>query len=748
VRSPTLSASIVAVAVLAAVPLLAQDAPRTGWRELRQNLASVADAKTLRQRELATIEVARTRRDDPDTHLELGFIALRLGEVTGMARHYQDALDEFGMATDLRPHWWIGWYGQAIAEMGVLRTDLGFLAFFKTMTGRDQATSAARLLAKSAEVDSLRAEGLVQIARDALASRDPQTLDIVRDALAQAAMGPAWTLRDVRLVRALVEREFGQFDFAMRLLEPLLQDAPEDTEVRLELAETRFNAGRIDGARDWFRALEEADAELLERFRRDLVLVIPDSTLSAILGASGTQRSALAERFWESQTRVGIAVTPERLRDHYLWLRLARHRYRRQNPNVPAPSLPGMRMGSTEFDARGVVTVLHGPPPQQSALNLPGIRPNESWGYYSRLSADTMLFHFIVPEGQQDFVQVESVLDLFRLGGQARFMTPGTDTTADGRPVIGTYGASLTAQTSQELFVSRIPLSPLYARMFDEGKRGASALQQMERELGARSMAAGSSWEFGFELPLVVDAMAVGIGEDRGARQVQLTFAIPGTALTPTSTVMGAYYQVRFRAAVRNPAGAIVAIVDTLHSFRRNGVLLPTEYLFERFPVSVPPGEYTVAMVFDAGARGTILPTQTVRVLPAASEELVLSDLVLGTRRIPLALRTAAGDTAWVNPTRRFVRATPMELHLEVLGLSPETPYTVQLDIVRPGSTPKRDRSALKVGFGGVHPGGTARIDREIALNRLEPGSYRLDVTVRTADGTQAVRRREFTVIR
>ena len=40
--------------------------------------------------------MVRTQRDDPPLHLQLGFIALRLGEVTGEMRHYADAYDAFG----------------------------------------------------------------------------------------------------------------------------------------------------------------------------------------------------------------------------------------------------------------------------------------------------------------------------------------------------------------------------------------------------------------------------------------------------------------------------------------------------------------------------------------------------------------------------------------------------------------------------------------------------------------------------
>ena len=141
-----------------------------------------------------------------------------------------------------------------------------------------------------------------------------------------------------------------------------------------------------------------------------------------------------------------------------------------------------MKDGNAEFDARGVVIVLHGPPKLRSVLNLPGIAGNESWAYPDRLDGDTLLFHFVRPYGSVMLSRSRASSTCFALSGQARFMAPTKDTTADGRPVLGTYGASLTAQTSQELFVSREPMSPIYTRMFNEGRNGAAALQQAERD--------------------------------------------------------------------------------------------------------------------------------------------------------------------------------------------------------------------------------------------------------------------------
>ncbi|HRP08873.1 MAG TPA: hypothetical protein PLL69_10340, partial [Gemmatimonadales bacterium] len=56
--------------------------------------------------------------------------------------------------------------------------------------------------------------------------------------------------------------------------------------------------------------------------------------------------------------------------------------------------------------------------------------------------------------------------------------------------------------------------------------------------------------------------------------------------------------------------------------------------------------------------------------------------------------------------------------------------------------------NAFTVSFESEHPGGTAREQRAISIDRLRPGDYTMAVTVSTASGERAVRCRSFTVVR
>lgn len=738
------------VMALAASTLAAQGGTAPDLRELRQTVALVSNVDSLRAWETRTIAVARERRGDPMVHLELGFVALRLGELTGYPRRYEDAKEEFEFALATQPRWWVAHYGLAMAIIGLRATELGVIARVREMSGYDANLLASTALATSAELDSLRAEGLVDFVRRAIRDGDARRLAIAEAALDQVAGASVGKLRDVRLVRGVLHRRLNRHDLAEAYLTPMLADFPGDHEVELEVAQTRFTAGWTNGVELWYAALEGADSALMQRFRQDLVLVMPDSQLRALVEVDPAERVGVARNFWETESDYALLVTPERMRDHYRRLHLARVHYLRRDTTAVVLPLPGMREGSAEFDARGVILILHGEPHQTASLEMPGFLRNASW-VYVRPPADTLLFHFVFLEGKGDAVLLESALDLFALSGQSRFMATPRDTLPDGQPVLESYGASLTAQTMQELFVSREHLTPIYSRLFDEGRRGASTLQEAERAVGARSLTAGTTWSLGFENALVADVDVVAAGEGASGRLMQVAFAIPGRSISPTVTVQGALYHVRLRAAVRDPLGAIVAVLDTVRVFRTSGVLLPHEMLVGRTAIEVPPGEYRVQAVLESERKGLVSPLFTVPVSAMRRDSLVLSELVLGTRRIPLPVVTATGDTAWINPTRSFQRSVPMQFYVELGGMPPDTKYGVELTVVRPGSSGffgTRERTALSLKFTGVHGGGVSAIAREVALNRLEPGTYRIDVAVTAPDGTRRLRQREFTVVK
>ena len=175
-----------------AFPLAAQSpADRASILALRDSLGAVQDSVALRQLEAATIGIARQLRDDPLLHLRLGFIAYRIGEVTGGKSHYDDAAGEFEWAAELRPDWPYPWYGLGLAELAVGENSVLAIENLRQMLGKDYLSKAARAFAHATEMDPSFASAVVDLANTALTQRIKPRLDVALSAVRLAAASPA-----------------------------------------------------------------------------------------------------------------------------------------------------------------------------------------------------------------------------------------------------------------------------------------------------------------------------------------------------------------------------------------------------------------------------------------------------------------------------------------------------------------------------------------------------------------------------
>ena len=158
--------------LLLAPPAAAQDLDDgAALQEWRQYLAGVTDTSLLLERERAMLDVARERRDSTLLHLQLGFLAIRLGEVTGRRGHFDDAISEFEWAAELEPRWPWPWYGVGLAEERVGDSRISPVAGIKTMIGRDSLTRAADAMREALAREPAFAPALEELSRIALAAR-------------------------------------------------------------------------------------------------------------------------------------------------------------------------------------------------------------------------------------------------------------------------------------------------------------------------------------------------------------------------------------------------------------------------------------------------------------------------------------------------------------------------------------------------------------------------------------------------
>jgi GWxTD domain-containing protein len=733
--------------LLAGGPLPAQaPAERLALEQFRDSLAGLDDVGQLRTLEAELIGLARADRENAVLHLRLGFVALRLGQLTEESvarRHFDEAGGEFEWAIQVQPGWPYGWYGLGLAELGVGNSQVTLVEGFQTMLGKDALTRSANAFAQSAAVDPTFELGLVELSNTALRQRINARMDVALAALRRAGRAGATPSPGVLLARARVERSVGSLDSSRAALEQILVRDSTNRVAEYELARTLFLVGDTTAAPRWYAAIASGDSAVTTLARTDLVVILPDSTLTAFDTAGAAERAALVRAYWMHRDDDALHRRGDRLAEHFRRLDYARRAYRLVSENRQFDIAERYRSGQTEYDDRGIAYIRHGEPDERAQYSAPGVEPNESWLY--RRDDGNMLLHFVARQDVQDFRLVESLLDVLGFA-TALALRDERSLSEDA------YGGALRQQT-EGLLRSRQGLDPIYARMLGAGRGGNAQLMTEERSLGRHGIARAmttDSWPLDLGPPLDASVILLAVGSDQRGAAVQLAYAIPGEGLTPRTVAGGVAYPVRTRLTIQALDGTTVARRDSTRGFLLPRPLGPGELLLGQQSVEVPPGIFTARMSVETDEGGMVSARDTLRVPSPLGPAIGLSDIAMGVRSVPLPWVTVSGDTAWLNPLSSYRRGEPMHLYFEVTGLSPGTPYRTRLAVQKPGGGLFRKLfgggTALELTFEQAHPGGVDRVLREVSLERVSPGAYRLEVTVSTEDGHEATRFRTFTV--
>jgi GWxTD domain-containing protein len=740
---------IVVVAALALTvprPGTAQSAGDRGvLRLFRDSLATIDDSVALRSVEQRDIAEARRQRDDAMLHLRLGFIAMRLGDVTGQSDHYGDAKTEFDWARELRADWPYPWFGAGLASLKRSSAQSPFLVNLIALYGGNAFGEAGDDLVESARRKPAFPQGLIDVADLVLAEGREQPLVAVLAAFRRAAGTPAAESPGAMLARAAIEDDVGQPDSALAIVDRLLTRDPDNAGALLQRARTLFGSGRATGAADWFRGLALGDSAVWVQYRGDVAMVVPDSTLRALDHDTPAERAGRMRRFWAA--RDTLSGGADRLAEHYRRLTYALQHFALTWHGDP-------RNAAASLDDRGVVYVRQGPPDEEITLDISGVPPNASWRY--REPGGDLVLHFLARNSHAPYRLVPSVLDILAASGQARI--GHIDTMEQGR--IETYGAGLIAQTAQALLESRESISPIYGRMLAQGIGGARKLQAEERAAGRHADTVAlhtDRWRMGYELALHADVQMLDGGTHHGRSTVQVAVAIPGASLVPRREGRQWVYVVRTRIAIMHADGSSAALIDTTRGFLAPQWIAPDGQLLETIAVPVPPGRYTVVAAIESAGRGLIVPRRTIEVAALTGNRPALSDLALGTRSVPLWWLSDPGDTTWIDPATTFHRDDPVELGFQVGGMPPGAHYHAELTIVRVSShdvaaalaqPALRGQDMLRLGFDHTAPGGVVDSHRQLSLEKLKAGDYILEVAITTPAGGRAVRRRHFLIVK
>lgn len=742
---PCLICFSLAVAGFPVVAVAQDPAERAGIEAFRDSIASTSDSIGLLALERRMIASAKADRRDALQHVRLGFLSLRLGDLGGHS-HYDDAASEFQWASELQAGWPYAWYGSGLAEYGVGDSQVSPVAGLQAMFGKDHLTRAAAAFARSAEVDPSFTRGLVELASTALEQRINIKLTVALDALRRAAATSAADHSEVLLYRGRVEREAGDADSAAAAFRGYLTHGGLRGLGLLELARTEFLRGSFDGVQPYFEGAEFDDSISVAGYRADLAYIASDSVLREFDANRGRYRGAFLRRFWSERDEVELRRPGERIREHYRRIFYARRNFALVSTKRHYGIVERYRSGSRDFDDRGVIYVRHGEPTERATYSSPGLDPNESW-MYARADGD-LLFHFIAREDVQDFKLVESALDV--LGFRNNVLLRG-----------GMIGDTAAARETRLILESRQGLSSIYDRMLAADRAGMGRFATQERSIGQRSIAVGGhsdSYELRFERPLSVRTEVHLVGRDSLNPLFHVSYAIRGRSMEPIATSRGNVYPVRVRLTVLDRQGRVVAAVDSIRYFVSREPVPAGDNLVGHLTVPVPAGPLTYRVAVQQGEdAGTVVPRDSVLAERVDGSIFAVSDLVLGHRSANVSWRPTPTDTVFFNPLETYARDAVMELYYEVYGLAAEAGYRSQIVVSRRGGgggvlgPVKRlfgiSTAAVSLTFEDRADGPATFNHRAIALDRLSPADYRIDLIVTNAEGQRERRTRTFTVV-
>jgi len=222
------------------------------------------------------------------------------------------------------------------------------------------------------------------------------------------------------------------------------------------------------------------------------------------------------------------------------------------------------------------------------------------------------------------------------------------------------------------------------------------------------------------------------------------TFAVPGEHLHPSSRAPDGrlVYPVQFRLTLWNPATAESRVIDSTRNFVAADTMRVGASLNGVFEFPLPAGSWQVGMTVrqDADSSGGMVLARGVRI--DAGGGLSLGDVLVG-REGSKPAYNAGGQSFPLNPGNVWLTDGTVDLWYEVRGLEAGVEYRTVLAVTPVDLTKKQ---AVRIETGDRASAAVTNVRKSLALRSLEPGKYRLVVTVTAAENS-ASRERLLTVV-
>ena len=520
------------------------------------------------------------------------------------------------------------------------------------------------------------------------------------------------------------EREDAEAHFRAMLARPL--DMPR-APIHLALARLYAGTNRPDSVTAHYRAAVEAIEDRLTAALvfEDTKYIIDDAELAAYRALETPEDYRQFFRaLWASRNPLPAAETNPRLVEHYRRLREAERSYLHyglrawfNNPDkLGYLDHPEAYALNHQFNDKGLIYIRHGRPDERAVTVGGTSTSNESWRYYPQPGRDELIFHFTVDE---------------QSGGGANWRLT---------PVI----------TDRAILSDLVTWGNLYQRLF-MGVDDALERQQLELEMGElsrrRVMTGLTTDRHTWRRPPAPLAMPYQVnsfrGED-GLTDVEIAYMLPLGSLAEQTE--GRQVVLETGLAVHDSAWAPVVRKRSEHRYAAAN-RQASDMIFGAFYFSAPPDSYHVALHAEAAGLDALAGWKFDEALPDFSTtDLNLSDLLLAyVIRAPRPGESNfVRDDQYVlpNPTLRFATEQPVFVFFEVynliLGADDRSAFTVEYTLMPVkekrggflGLFRRTARPALSLSFDREADGGTSTEYAGIDVSAVEPGAYRLEVTV------------------
>lgn len=696
---------------------------------------------------------------------ERGWISLRRFELNGDRRDAQQSMVALLRAARRRESAAWAYYG-----LGRLIVKAPWLNPGQQLVYVDSKSRAMFAAREALSRDPTLYEAAVLLGEMSLIGQDRKEIREVRDLL-RTFEGPAL---------AHVSPTIFELNTWVRDSEGVLHDAQlalaaGTSPVFVERARTiAFSDWRNNLAmRSYESAVTSADSTGLMLLFDDVrAIVSVDDTLAFVRGDVRSRREWL-HAFWRRRAEMTGQTAGDRVAEHYRRLLTARERYaypfRANRGGAPAAALllqPVRALG--HLDDRALIYLRHGEPTRVQQGTGTYLRPNETW-YYAPPRDGISAFMFVPFDGSSGFRLVDDPFSVLDLGSLNLRVERSSDFERLSIANIRKLAHGLILDDLAEWFKSHVDVDPRYGFISSR----LSSLSTLVRSPAADPLAIKAAHTNVVTATAEITAqrrnslLAAAMGDSnipKFARDLNIGYDIYGFRGNGGTDVTVAFGMraaevldssgnaLRFSAAVQWRPNRVIR-ADTAFNIPLSTPLPNDASIASTLRFTLPPGEHPYFLTVstqDEKAGRQVGGAHTIRDFSGAG--LIVSDLVIASAGRQGTWRRGAASLALI-PHARFPVDAAFATFYEVYNLAANEEFETELYLVREDE-PLRNRvrgrqTELTVKFASVAvldtQNGAVQELRNVQA-ALEPGRYRLTVTVRRNNGETASATRRITI--